>query len=180
MVSINMNYRIYKSLSIVLVLILTSFLNIQGVSAAQTLTEVKGKPAAANFKLEDQEGKFVQLTDYKGKVVIINFWATWCPPCRKEMPSMQRAWEKLQKEDIAMLGINVGEDSDAIFAFTAEYPVDFPLLMDKTSSVSREWRVRGLPSTYVIDPQGRIIYQAIGGREWDAPEILEKIRKLKK
>ncbi len=93
---------------------------------------------------------------------------------------MQRAWEKLQKEDIAMLAINVGEDSDAIFAFTAEYPVEFPLLMDKTSGVSREWRVRGLPSTYVIDPQGRIIYRAIGGREWDAPDLLEQIRALKK
>ena len=93
---------------------------------------------------------------------------------------MQRAWEKLQKEDMIMLDINVGADSDAIFAFIAEYPLDFPLLMDRTSGVSRDWRVRGLPSTYVIDPQGRIIYQAIGGREWDAPEILEQIRALKK
>jgi len=175
-----MNNRIDKLLPMAVVLILTYFLNIQAVSAAQTMTEVKAKPAAPNFRLEDQEGRFVQLTDYKGKVVIINFWATWCPPCRKEMPSMQRAWEKLQKEDIAMLAINVGEDSDAIFAFTAEYPVEFPLLMDKTSGVSREWRVRGLPSTYVIDPQGRIIYRAIGGREWDAPELLEQIRALKK
>lgn len=171
--------RIYKSIAIYTFLILANFLTVQTVSAAQTMTAVQDKPAAKNFKLEDQEGKFVQLTDFKGKVVIINFWATWCPPCRKEMPSMQRAWEKLQKEDIVLLAINVGEDSDAIFAFTAEYPVEFPLLMDKTSSVSREWRVRGLPSTYVIDPQGRIIYRAIGGREWDAPELLEQIRALK-
>jgi len=175
-----MTTRISKSLFIALALILINFLNIQHASAAKYMTEVKGKPAAPNFKLENQEEKFVQLTDFKGKVVVINFWATWCPPCRKEMPSMQRAWEILKKEGIMMLAINVGEDSDAIFAFTAEYPVDFPLLMDKTSSVSREWRVRGLPSTYIIDPQGRIIYQAIGGREWDAPELLEQIRALKK
>jgi peroxiredoxin len=74
-----------------------------------------------------------------------------------------------------MLAINVGEDSDAIFAFTAEYPLEFPLLMDRTSGVSRDWRVRGLPSTYVIDPQGRIIFQAIGGREWDSDEIMNRV-----
>lgn len=173
------NMNSYKFLSTVAVLLLAVFLNMQTVSAAQTLTMLKGKPPAPNFKLEDQEGNMVQLSDYKGKVVIVNFWATWCPPCLKEMPSMQRAWEILQKEDIIMLAINVGEDSDAIFAFTAEYPLDFPLLMDRTSGVSRDWRVRGLPSTYVIDPQGRIIFQAIGGREWDSDEIMNRVRSLK-
>ena len=145
-----------------------------------TLTKVAGNPVAPNFNLEDQDGKFIQLSDYKGKVVIVNFWATWCPPCRKEMPSMQRAWEILEKEDIAMLAINVGEDSDLIFAFTAEYPVEFPLIMDKTSSVVRDWKVRGLPTTYIVNPEGQIVYQAIGDRDWDAPEILNKIRQLKK
>lgn len=145
----------------------------------ETLTRVAGSPAAPDFNLEDQNGNFVKLSDYKGKVVIVNFWATWCPPCRKEMPSMQRAWEILSKDDIAMLAVNVGEDSDAIFAFTAEYPVDFPLIMDKTSSVTRQWRVRGLPATYIVDPQGKIVYQAIGSREWDAERLIQQIRALK-
>ena len=171
-----------------LVFTIAGFLSLQNmdVLAAQTgdsknhtLTKVAGNPAAPDFKLEDQDGKFIQLSDYKGKVVIVNFWATWCPPCRKEMPSMQRAWEILEKEDIAMLAINVGEDSDLIFAFTAEYPVEFPLIMDKTSNVVREWRVRGLPTTFIVNPAGQIVYQAIGDRDWDAPEILDKIRQLK-
>jgi len=148
-------------------------------SRNHSLTKVAGNPAAPDFNLEDQNGNFIRLSDYKGQVVIINFWATWCPPCRKEMPSMQRAWEVLEKEDIVMLAINVGEDSDLIFAFTAEYPVEFPLLMDRTSEIVRNWKVRGLPTTFIVNPAGKIVYQAIGDRDWDAPEILDKIRKLK-
>ena len=144
-----------------------------------TLTKVAGNPDAPDFNLEDQDGNFLKMSDFKGKVVIVNFWATWCPPCRKEMPSMQRAWEKLKQEGIVMLAINVGEDSDQIFAFTAEYPVEFPLLMDRDSSVVRQWKVRGLPTTYIINPAGKIVYQAIGDREWDSDEIMNQIRRLK-
>ena len=92
---------------------------------------------------------------------------------------MQRAWEKLEQEGIVMLAINVGEDSDQIFAFTAEYPVEFPLLMDRDSSVVKQWKVRGLPTTYIINPAGKIVYQAIGDREWDSDEIMNQIRRLK-
>ena len=92
---------------------------------------------------------------------------------------MQRAWDMLKNEDMMMLAINVGEDSDQIFAFTAEYPVDFPLLMDSDSSVVRQWQVRGLPTTYIVSPAGKIVYQAIGDRDWDSAEILQQIRKLK-
>ena len=92
---------------------------------------------------------------------------------------MQRAWDKLKQEDIVMLGIDVGEDEDTVFLFTANYPVEFPLLMDKDSRVIGEWPVRGLPTTFVVDPEGRIVYQAIGGREWDDPELMEAVRALK-
>ena len=149
-------------------------------SGIHTLTKVPGNPDAPEFNLEDQDGNFLKMSDYKGKVVIVNFWATWCPPCRKEMPSMQRAWEILQKEDIMMLAINVGEDGDQIFSFTAEYPVEFPLIMDSDSSVVNQWKVRGLPTTYIVNPAGQIVYQAIGDREWDSEEIMNQIRKLKK
>ncbi len=169
-----------NTLFIAIFFVLSLFAGTGTSFAGQTLSVLKNKPVASNFKLEDQDGKMVQLTDFRGKVVIINFWASWCPPCRKEMPSMQRAWEILSKEGIMMLGINVGEDSDAIFAFTAEYPVEFPLLMDKTSGVFEKWGARGLPMTYILDPDGKINYQAIGERERDAPETLEKIKALKK
>ena len=92
---------------------------------------------------------------------------------------MERAWEQLRHEDIVMLAINVGEDEDSIFEFTASYPVEFPLLLDQESAVIGSWPVRGLPTTFVIDPQGKIVYRAIGGRDWDAEEVLQKIRALR-
>lgn len=91
---------------------------------------------------------------------------------------MQRAWERIRDEGIVMLGINLGEDEDAIFEFTAGYPVDFPLLMDRDSSVIRAWGVRGLPTTFVIDPRGRIRYRAVGGRAWDDAALLARVRAL--
>jgi len=144
----------------------------------QVLSEVAGTPPAPDFSLTDIDGRQHRLGDYRGRVVIVNFWATWCPPCREEMPSMQRAWERIRDEGIVMLGINLGEDEDAIFEFTAGYPVDFPLLMDRDSSVIRAWGVRGLPTTFVIDPRGRIRYRAVGGRAWDDAALLARVRAL--
>jgi peroxiredoxin len=144
------------------------------------LTALLDKPQAPDFQLSDVDGNIHRLSDYRGRVVIVNFWATWCPPCRAEMPSMQRAWEKLQQEEIMMLAVNVGEDEDTIFQFTANYPVEFPLLMDLDSKIIGEWPVRGLPTTFVVDPQGRLAYRAIGGREWDETELLEQVKALRK
>lgn len=92
---------------------------------------------------------------------------------------MQRAWVQLKKDNIVMLGINVGEDEDTVFPFTATYPVEFPLLLDRDSTVINQWAVQGLPTTYVVDPEGRVVYRAIGGREWDDPAILAAVKALK-
>ena len=150
----------------------------QAQEPGRGLTEIPQRPLAPDFTLRDLDGNRHRLSDYRGRVVIVNFWATWCPPCRAEMPSMQRAWERLRKEGIVMLGIDVGEDEDTVFQFTADYPVEFPLLLDQDSSVIGRWPVRGLPTTFVVDPQGRLAYRAIGGREWDDPALLEQVRAL--
>lgn len=149
-----------------------------GASPSQTLTPMKSLPAAPDFEMVDMDDNNLKLSAQRGKVVIVNFWATWCPPCLKEMPSMQRAWEQLKDERVEMWAINVGETDEEILIFTARYPVDFPLLLDSDSSVTDQWPVIGLPSTFVIDKQGRIAYRAIGGREWDTQELLDKIRLL--
>ena len=165
--------------TLILILIFTfSHLSL-AQEAGKGLTKLDDAPSPPDFLLNDLDGNQYQLSDYRGQVVIINFWATWCPPCRDEMPSMQRAWEQLEKEGIFMLGINVGEDEDTIFQFTADYPVEFPLLMDSDSSVINQWPVRGLPTTFVVDPNGQIVYRAIGGREWDEPELLALVKALK-
>lgn len=146
--------------------------------AEQTLTAIPGRVMAPDFSLPDTTGAMHKLSDYRGKVVIINFWTTWCPPCREELPSMNRAWHKIRDEGIAMLALNMGEDEDTIFIFSADYPTDFPVLMDQSGEVIEQWPVKGLPTTYVIAPDGRIAYRAIGSREWDDADLLDKVRAL--
>ena len=165
-------------------LALTALVGIQTVSAVgsgqpQRLTPLPELAPAPAFALQDLDGRTHRLSDYRGQPVIVNFWATWCPPCRAEMPSMQRAWQRVKAEGIQILAVNVGEDADSIFQFTANYPVEFPLLMDADAVVVGAWPVKGLPTTFVVDPQGRLAYRAIGGREWDDPALLDRVRALK-
>ena len=149
------------------------------VHAEQKMTAIPGKIMSPDFALQDTEGNMHRLSDYRGKPVIINFWTTWCPPCREELPSMNRAWHLLEKEGIAMLALNMGEDEDAIFIFSADYPTDFPILMDQSGEVIEQWPVKGLPTTYVIAPDGTFAYRAIGSREWDDKVLLDAVRALK-
>ena len=150
-----------------------------GVQAAETLTRITGDVPAPDFILQDTNGKTHRLSDYRGKPVIVNFWTTWCPPCREELPSMNRAWHQLEHEGVAMLAINMGEDEDTIFVFSADYPTDFPVLMDQSGEVIGQWPVKGLPTTYVVAPDGTLAYRAIGSREWDDKALLDKVRALK-
>ena len=150
------------------------------MAQSNVLHKVKGQPMAPDFALKDIDGKVHHLSDYRGKIVMVNFWATWCPPCRLELPSMEKLWQATQHKDVIMLAINIGEDADTIFTFTADYPVTFPLLMDRDSSVISKYPVLGLPTSFVIDPKGRIIYRAVGTREWDDRDIINAILALKK
>lgn len=144
------------------------------------LTPVTGNPPAPDFTLPDTDGNPVKLADLRGKVVLLNFWATWCPPCREEMPSMQSLWEDLAEEAFVMLAVNVGEDDDEVFAFTNEFPtpLGFPILMDKNSALLGDYPVIGLPTSFIIDKQGNMAYKTVGGREWDDPEVREILREL--
>jgi len=168
-----------RALPILLATLLAASLT--GVRAAEdeSLTPLSGRPAAPDFDLKDPEGRPQRLADYRGKPVILNFWATWCPPCREEMPAMQRAHEQVAAEGIAVVAINVGEDAQTIARFLEEEPVDFALPMDTDSKVAQRYHMKGLPTTYVIDPAGRLAYRASGSREWDDPKLLEQVRALK-
>lgn len=137
------------------------------------------RPTAPEFDLVGHDGKRIRLSDFRGRPVIVNFWATWCPPCRAEMPSMQRAWKQVRKEGIALIAINVGESAGEIERFLDQVQVDFPLPMDASSRVVQAWPVRGLPTTFVVDPEGRLAYKAAGEREWDDPALLDLVRALR-
>lgn len=142
------------------------------------LTPVEGEPMAPDFDLSGPKGARYRLSEMLGKPLIVNFWATWCPPCRAEMPAMERAWEALKPDGIGIVAINVGEDAETIENFIEQVPVSFPLPMDADSTVVQRWPLRGLPTTFVLAPDGRLIYKAAGERDWDDPALLEQVRAL--
>jgi peroxiredoxin len=144
------------------------------------LTALSEPVPAPGFTLEDMDGKIFSLKDYRGKVVLLNFWATWCPPCRREMPSIERLHQYFKNKDFVVLAVNQMESGDQVFTFTGDLGVDltFPILFDKDSSVARAYAVQGLPTTYVIDKKGKVRFRAIGGREFDHPEVEKQILQL--
>lgn len=145
----------------------------------QTLTPMSEGIQAPEFDLQGPAGEPQRLLDHRGKPIILNFWATWCPPCRAEMPSMQRAHETVTDEGISVIAVNVGEDAETIARFLSKTDVDFPIPMDLDSEVVQSYPVKGLPTTFVIDPEGRLVYSAAGEREWDDPALLDQVRALK-
>jgi len=162
-----------------LCLVVTAVACSAGKGDAQ-LTALRDLAAAPDFDLKTPDGRRVRLSDFRGKPLIVNFWATWCPPCRAEMPSIQRAWEQLKGEGIGVIAINVGEDAETIEQFTETSLVTFPMPMDLESRVVQAWPVRGLPTTFVVDSEGRLAYVATGEREWDDPDLLNLVRGLAK
>jgi peroxiredoxin len=146
--------------------------------ASESLPRIGAPFRAPDFELPGEDGRRYRLSEFRGKVVVLNFWATWCPPCRYEMPSMERARQKVAGEKIVILAVNVGEDEDTVFGFLARYPVQFPLLLDRRAEVIKLYPVVGLPTTYVIDPSGLVTHRAVGSREWDDPELLDQLRAL--
>ncbi len=150
------------------------------VFAKGLLQEVPGAPDARAFELPDTDGKLHKLSDYRGKTVILNFWATWCPPCRKEMPSMQRAWNKLKGSGkVIMIAVHVGGNEEKIWNFMGDGDYDFLVLVDKSGKIPKKWPMMGLPSTFIISPSGKIMLRAIGERKWDDPDILKQILAVK-
>ena len=162
----------------VLALSLSSFFSVQ--AAPITLTKLVIPQPAPNFRLIDLDNKVHTLANYSGKPLIVNFWASWCKPCREELPALNRSWAKVKNQGVQMLAINIGEDPNAVFNFIRKYPIDFRVLLDPQSDELASWQMNGLPTTFIIDSYGRVVYQAIGEREWDNDELLTKVLALRK
>ncbi len=160
---------------VLLCAVVLSVAPINAYSSEQHLSVVdKAVPDFSSLALDGAEWNVEAL---QGKPWIVNFWASWCGPCVEEMPAMNRAWEQIQDDGVGMLAINAGEKRDAIVSFLAKVPVDFEIVIGDAMALP-DWGVRALPTTYVIDADGRIVFEALGPREWDDQELLDRIRAL--
>ena len=142
-------------------------------SAQPPLQEHPTQQLAPDLRLEDLDGKTHDLKDYRGKVVLLNFWATWCPPCIKEIPSLNNLQQKFSSNDFVVLSVDVGEEPKDIKAFLEHIPADYPVLLDSKTSLASTWQLKAFPSTFVIDKTGHLRYLYFGGLEWDEPEIIK-------
>jgi peroxiredoxin len=131
---------------------------------------------AIDFTLKDLSGVERTLSDYRGKVVFLNFWATWCPPCRAEMPSMQKLNDKLKNEDFVMLAVGLDKSKRKIKDFINEGKYTFTVLVDSENRVARKYKVTGIPTTYIIDKQGAVVLKEVGARDWSDAKIFMMIK----
>ena len=124
------------------------------------------------------DGKQVDLRDLKGRVVLVNFWATWCEPCREEMPSFQRLRDKLKGRPFEVITVNYGEGPAKIQPFLARWRIDLPVLLDRDKDAAEAWHAGGLPMTFLVDAQGRVRYSAFGECDWSMGEPLRVVESL--
>lgn len=138
------------------------------------------KRPAPNFTLPGLDGKMVRLTDYKGKVVLLNIWATWCPSCVEEMPSMEKLYKELKGEDFEILAVSIDESGAKVVApFMQKYKLSFPALVDPGGKViQRLYRTTGIPESFIIDKEGNIEQIIIGPTDWATTEAIRFFRYL--
>jgi thiol-disulfide isomerase/thioredoxin len=147
----------------------------QTASAAEFRTWSGPTPA---LQLRDLQGREHRLADYRGKVVLVNFWATWCAPCRDEMPSIERLRQSLDGRPFAVLAVNLAEPVSRIEKFLAQVPLDFPILLDADTAAAKAWKARFLPATYLVDGEGRVRYAHYGELDWAGAAARAKVLEL--
>ena len=133
---------------------------------------------APAMRLDDLDGQPYDLEEDRSAVVFVHFWASWCGPCRREMPAIQRMWNQLEAEGLRIALVNTAEDEETVFSFLAGHAPDIRPLMDRDGQRTEAWQPRGLPATYLVDRDGRVRYQVLGGRPWDEEPYLGFLRGL--
>ncbi|MBT3273531.1 MAG: redoxin domain-containing protein, partial [Spirochaetales bacterium] len=133
---------------------------------------------APDFTLENLNGEEITLSSLKGKVVLLNFWATWCPPCRAEMPSMQEMYLLLEDENFELLAVDVQEPKKTVADFIEKNGYTFPILLDTSGRTGAVYGARSIPTTYIIDADGFAVGFITGSREWNNEVVYETLRSL--
>jgi len=159
-----------------LLFLVAALLFVSGVKAAELRPWSGG--ATPPLALQDLSGKAHDLADYRGKVVLVNFWATWCEPCRAEMPSIDRLRRSLEGRPFEVLAVNLAEPLSRIEKFVDAMPLGFPLLRDRDSTVSKAWKAKLLPASYLVGRDGRIRYVAYGELDWESDPVRKRVNEL--
>lgn len=162
---------------------LTIALVTAAIGAAVVLGVVAIRPRtpalAPDFAVPDLQGQATRLSAFRGKVVLVNLWTTWCPPCREEMPSMEKLWLKLRDRGFVLLGVSQDEGGQAVVKpFVEQLGLTFPVLVDPEHQVGDRYEVWGYPESFLVDREGRVVERIIGPRDWLAPSQVESIEKL--
>lgn len=160
-----------------LLLVLWGLLLGAGAAHCGELKPWSGARAPA-LSLRDPAGATYDLAAYRGKVVLVNFWASWCAPCREEMPSMQALRQRLAARPFEVLTVNLMESEEKIAAFREAELIDLPVLMDRDGAAAKRWKVRMLPISFVIDRRGAIRYRLVGEANWTEPTVISAIERL--
>ncbi len=144
------------------------------------ITKPRTEKSAPGFSLQDIKGNQVSLEDFRGKAILLNFWATWCQACKDELPSMQRLYETLSSEGVEVVAISIDRNNfDRIKEYAKEYKLTFPILWDPEQKVRKHYYIMGLPTTYLIGPEGKLRGFASGAREWDSTDAIQALTSLK-
>jgi peroxiredoxin len=134
---------------------------------------------APDFEAPALDGRTpVRLADHRGRIVLLNFWATWCKPCEDEMPAMERLYEQLHPAGFELLAVSVDKEAPEVAAFRDRLDLTFPILLDPAEEVSRRYQTAGYPESLLIDRDGLVIERYVGPRAWDDPAYVERIRSL--
>lgn len=166
------------SLTALLSLSLAVALPAKAAGLPKGVIEIVPPRAAPPLKLSNMDGEQTELSTYFGKWVMVHFWASWCGPCRRELPTLDRMAGELVPKVIRLVMVNTAEKEDDVFVFMGGVAPNLDTLLDRDGEVTNAWQPRGLPSTYFVDPDGRIRYVALGGRSWDTKPYLDFIRSL--
>ena len=150
---------------------------VSGALAESDIKPWKGKPTL-RLAGPDLEGKAIDLKAMKGRVLVVNFWATWCEPCRDEMPSLERLRGKLAGKPFDVITVNFGESAERVAQFLGKEKVTLPVMLDTQKETAKDWGVGGLPMTFLVDATGRVRYSTFGERDWSEGRSLALVEKL--
>ncbi len=137
------------------------------------IIKMAGIAPPADENLKDMEGKSVNLSDYKGKIVFLNFWTTWCPDCKYEMPDIEKLHQTIKDPDFIILAIDLRESSKKVKKYIRKYDLSFKILLDRKGNAGRAFGIRSIPTTFILNRQGGLIGKAMGAREWGAKKSID-------